>query len=113
MRKPFLFLWIGIVVLLLFFWIYFPTLSHYRDLKLEEDRMTRELGELETKIEDLREERDLLENDQVYIEKVIREELGLVRPGEIVYKFVPEEAKKEETGQLSTPSQTLPPAQSR
>ena len=96
MRKSVIFLWLGLAILVGFFWVYFPALSHYRDLKLDEERISKELTDLDSKIQVLQEERDLLKNDVAYLEKVIREELGLVKPGEIVYKFVPEEAKKTE-----------------
>ncbi len=50
--------------------------------------MAQELASVDEKIKLLQEERDLLKNDVTYLEKVIRDELGLVRPGETVYKFV-------------------------
>ncbi|MBI3307495.1 MAG: septum formation initiator family protein [Candidatus Omnitrophica bacterium] len=103
MRKSFLFLWLTIAGLILFFWFYFPSVSHYRDLKIEEDTLRRELGEMDEKIRELTRERDLLKNDMTYLEKVIRDELGLVKPGEIVYKFVPD----------NTPKTPPPPAQDR
>jgi len=45
---------------------------------------------LDKQILEMQEERELLKNDLNYIEKVIRDELGLVGPGETVYKFVTE-----------------------
>jgi len=36
-----------------------------------------------------------LRHDDLYLEKIAREELGLVRPGEIIYRFVSPESKKE------------------
>lgn len=96
MKKPYVFLWIGVIVLFGFFWIYFPTLSRYRDLKMEEERMAHETAEYEKKIAELEEEKKLLQNDKEHLEKVIREELGLVRPGEVVYKFVPDQRTPEE-----------------
>ena len=53
-----------------------------------------ELKDLEGKIKKLREEKNLLQNDMTYLEKVIREELGFVKPGEMVYKLVPENKTK-------------------
>ncbi|MBI3313728.1 MAG: septum formation initiator family protein [Candidatus Omnitrophica bacterium] len=88
MRKSFLLLWISVAGILLFFWLYFPTLSRYRELKIEEETIKRELAQVNEKIRELSKERDLLKNDLTYLEKVIRDELGLVKPGEIVYKFV-------------------------
>lgn len=37
----------------------------------------------------LREKIERLRRDDAYLEKIAREELGLVRPGEIVYRFAP------------------------
>ena len=93
MRKPLIIL-LGLLILVVaLFWIYLPPLTRYRELKAEEDRLTVNLAGLEIKIRELEKERDLLKNDLQYIEKVIRDELKLVKPGEILYKFV---TKKEE-----------------
>jgi cell division protein FtsB len=92
MNKNFIFLWVGIVALIIFFWVYFPTLSRYRELKIEEEGMDKQIKVYEKSIRALEEEKHLLKNDPEYLEKVIRDELGLVRPGEIVYKFVPEKS---------------------
>ncbi len=105
MKKNFTFIWITLAVLFFLFWFYFPTLSKYRDLKEEEERISAELAALDGKITKLTEERDLLKNDVAYLEKVIREELGLVKPGEIVYKFVPEEQPSETEPTLKTPAE--------
>jgi len=92
-RKPFLILWICIAALILFSWVYLPTLSRYRDLKTKLEEMDRQLSDLESRLKDIREERDLLKNDVGYLEKVIRDEMGLVKPGEIIYKFVQDNPK--------------------
>ena len=91
MKKIYIFTWGVLAAVLIFFWFYFPTLSHYRDLKVQQEEIEREIKGLEIKIQALAEERDLLKNDSEYLEKVIRDELGLVRPGEVIYKFVPDE----------------------
>ena len=88
MRKPFVILWAGFAALLLFFWIYLPLFSRYRDLKTQQEEMEQEVKKLDGKIQELKEERDLLKNDMGYLEKVIRDQLGLVKPGEMIYKFV-------------------------
>ena len=54
----------------------------------------RELGALRAKQEQLTRTVDRLRNDPLYIEKLAREEMGMVREGETVLKF---------------PSQTSPP----
>ena len=90
MKKPFLFLWLVAGAAVLFSWIYLPAISRYQDLKTRQEGIEIQTKNLQAKLKDIREERDLLKNDAGYLEKVIREELGLVKPGEIVYKFVEE-----------------------
>jgi len=108
MRKPLLFLLIALILLLGFFWIYFPAISRYRELKIQEEKITHDISDLDQRIEGLLEERRLLKNDLNYLEKVIREELGLVKPGEIIYKMIPEAAKK--PGEEATPPAETTPA---
>ena len=102
MKRRFVFLWIGIGLVFLFIFFYLPGLSRVQELRLEEDRISKELAELKGQIQALKNEKELLEKDQGYLEKVIHEELGLVRPGEMVYKLVPE--KKESTPPLAKPA---------
>ena len=90
MKKPFIVLWGFIAGVFLFSWIYLPALSKYQDLKVRQEGMDLQIKELEQKIADIQEERNLLKTDVSYLEKIIRDELGLVKPGEIVYKFVEE-----------------------
>lgn len=88
MRKPIIWVWIFFAGLVIFFWVYLPTLSRYQDLKSQQDQLEVQIKDLDAKVRDIREERDRLKNDVDYLERVIRDELGLVKPGEIVYKFV-------------------------
>lgn len=44
--------------------------------------------------EALRERIRRLRHDDFYLEKIAREELGLARPGEIVYRFAEDESKR-------------------
>ena len=94
MKKPFIVLWGFIAGVFLFSWIYLPALSKYQDLKVRQEGMDLQIKELEQKIADIQEERNLLKTDVSYLEKIIRDELGLVKPGEIVYKFVPDQDPK-------------------
>ena len=107
MRKSFLFLILFMAVLAVFFWVYFPALSRYRELKIQEEKLTHDISDLDGRIETLLEERKLLQNDLNYLEKVIREEMGLVKPGEIIYKMIPQALIKK-----SAPQQVdKPPAE--
>ena len=79
---------IALAVLLILCWIYLPSITRYRELKSEEERLTQKIREIDEQIKNLADERHLLQTDVAYLEKVIREELGFVRPGEIVYELV-------------------------
>lgn len=88
--------------------IYLPPLSRYRELKMEEELLARNLKELAAKITKLEEERDLLKNDVRYLERVIREEMGLVRPGESVYKIVEKGASKNSAKDTTVEEKSIP-----
>ncbi len=87
-KKFFIFLAAALAIFLVLLWIYFPSLSRYRELKIEEEKLTKRIREIDAQIKTLAEERNLLQTDVAYLEKVIREELGFVKPGEIVYELV-------------------------
>ena len=53
----------------------------------ELDRLVREIEIVEQKNATVSREAQRLRSDLKYIEKIAREELGLVRPGEIVFEF--------------------------
>ena len=88
LKKFFAFLAIALAVTLVLCWIYLPSISRYRELKSEEERLSQKIQEIDTQIKTLAEERNLLQTDVAYLEKVIREELGFVKPGEIVYELI-------------------------
>ena len=50
-----------------------------------------QVGRLEAENDSLRQILDQLDNDMDYIEKLAREELGLIKPGEVVIPLAPEE----------------------
>jgi len=106
MKRRFLYLWIAIGLLILVAFFYLPGLSRLQELRLEEERLGRELAELDREIRALQEEKELLQKDQAYLEKVIREELGLVKPGEMVYKLVPEKPSKLQIESSSNPQKS-------
>ena len=57
------------------------------DMRREMDGMERDLATLRERTDQLTRTVDRLRNDPAYIEKIAREELGYVRPGETVLKF--------------------------
>lgn len=91
MRRKYIVGGIFVTALIVFLWIYLPLLSRHQDLKFQVQKLDQEIQELNAKIEKLDREKVLLQDDSVYLEKVVRNELGLVKPGEIVYKLVQDE----------------------
>lgn len=81
-------LWIGYVTFSLLFGE--KGVREYRELRATRDRLSRESEELRLHIGELREEVKALKTDPFTIEKIARERLGLVRRGEIVYRFLEE-----------------------
>ena len=103
MKRIFFIIGILVCIFLILFWIYFPSLSHYRELKQEEDRLILKLRDVDTKIQALIEERNLLKNDISCLEKVIRNELGVVKPGEIVYRLISRDDSSKMDIKVSSP----------
>ncbi len=64
----------------------------------------------------LRERAYRIRQDDLYLEKLAREELGLVRPGEIIYRFASPESKRNKNSPIVEPpagssrsSEKMPP----
>lgn len=63
-------------------------------LRIEESKLKSDIGKLNKNNVRLSEEIEKLQKDPKTIEKIAREELGLVKKGETVYKFVPKKEKE-------------------
>lgn len=61
--------------------------SEFDELYRENQRIKGKTGELKNANEDLQKKIESLKNDKLYIEKVAREQLGMIKQGEKVYKF--------------------------
>lgn len=111
LKKFFAVLAIALAAVLILCWIYLPSITRYRELKSEEDRLNQKIREIDSQIKALADERHLLQTDVAYLEKVIREELGFVKPGEIVYELVtkdhPAAPPKAELVSAVTPGDTM------
>ena len=64
---------------------------------IEQKKLNKQIANLENEIERVREsnkklakEISALKNDPLYIEKLARKELGLIRSGEVIYKLKPD-----------------------
>ncbi|MDN5332195.1 MAG: cell division protein DivIC [Tepidanaerobacteraceae bacterium] len=83
---------IGRVLLLIFlvYFVYTFTVQQFKinDLRRQELELSREMNRLSAEREKLKKEIELL-NTESYIEELARDQLGLVKPGEILYKVSP------------------------
>ena len=90
------FIFFGLIVIIFVAGVvYLPGLSKYLKFKTKERALDEQIAKVEREIEALREEEQLLKSDVGRLEEVVREELGLVRPGEVVYKVVEEPMPEE------------------
>ncbi len=96
MKKTSLWILLGFVLLT---FLYFPSYSKYLKLKRQEERLSQDIIDLKTKIEGLKKEEALIQHDPAYLEHVMRKELGLVKPGEVVYKLVPEKTESQKSAE--------------
>jgi cell division protein FtsB len=71
--------------------IYLPGLSRLHELNERNQELIRKVEELKAANRELRQEKEALENDPVYLEKVARQRLGMVREGETIFKVTPSE----------------------
>ena len=65
---------------------------------------------LQKENESLRKRISRLRTDDFYLEQVAREELNLVRPGEVIYRFPSTQPKKSRTATLSALPPESPPS---
>ncbi len=75
--------------------IFLPSYSKMQELKQKNLEFFQRIQQLEVKNKQLEQERQFLQNNPAYLEKVAREKMGLVRQGETVYKIVPANTQKQ------------------
>ena len=71
-----------ILVLIALSVIFLPSYTKLQDLKLENSRLEKRITDLQDSVRQLTVEKERLESDIIYIEKVAREKMGLIRKGE-------------------------------
>jgi cell division protein FtsB len=82
-------LWLfGVAIVILF--LFLPSYTKMQDLRYKNDQYEKQIIQLKQDRERLLEEERRLENDPEYQEKVIREEMGVIKKGEVIYRVVPE-----------------------
>ena len=75
--------------------LFLPSYSTMQDLKKKNHEYALRIAALEEKNKKFEQERFLLQTDPNYVEKVGRATMGLIRPGETVYKIVPVQLKQQ------------------
>jgi len=83
---------LGATAAILLVALFVAGLRSYRDLsrqRIQQSALLRKIAETELRIEELESRIELLRSDPGTLEKVAREDLGMVRPGDIVLKLGP------------------------
>ena len=75
----------GIVSLLVY--VFAREISHVYALHIENEKIKAEAKELTIKNTELKRKIKFIEMDKKYVEKIIRDELGMIKKGEKVYRF--------------------------
>ena len=81
-------LWLFILTIIVVV-VFLPSYSQMQDLKQKNAEYKKQIERLVEKNAQFTEEKRLLEEDPVYLEKVAREKMGLIRENEVVYKITP------------------------
>ena len=82
--------WIFIFSIVLFS-LFLPSYTKMQDLEEKNRKYQKQVEQLVKKNYQLQEEKKMLDEDPVYLEKVAREKMGLIREGEVIYKIIPPE----------------------
>jgi cell division protein FtsB len=69
--------------------IFLPSYTRVQDLRLTNAEYDRQIYALKRKKHKLLEEKQLLEEDPHYLEKVAREKMGLIKDNEVVFRITP------------------------
>ncbi|MGI9533626.1 MAG: FtsB family cell division protein [Thermodesulfobacteriota bacterium] len=76
-----------LVVIIFITFIFSREVSNLNYLHNENEIIIKRIEKLSNQNEDYKERIEAIENDKRYKEKVIREELGMIKKGEKVYRF--------------------------
>ncbi len=77
----------GLTVLILA--LFFPAFGKMNEIRNKNRQYEQQISELTLKNNELKKELRLLKEDPVYLEKVAREKMGLIKEGEVIYKITP------------------------
>jgi len=67
--------------------VFLSEISKFNHLKKQNDAITERIDDISKQNEDYRDKIKAMKKDTRYVEKVIREELRMIKEGEKIYKF--------------------------
>ena len=77
-----------ILILIIFItFIFSREISNLHFLTKENDKILERIDTLEIQNDDYKDKIEAIKNDNKYIETIVREELGMIKKGEKIYKF--------------------------
>ena len=79
---------IGVLAVILVLVAFVPKIKHYQDLQRVEAQKSADVRNAQETLDQLKQQQEKLRTDPHYVERVAREEIGMAKPGEIVFKFV-------------------------
>ena len=82
---------VGILVVIGVIFMFLPQIEQQRELQRKEAQLQEEVRLEEELLQHLKRQQERLRSDPRFVEKIAREEFGLAKPGETVFKFVDEE----------------------
>lgn len=69
--------------------IFLPGFIKLQKMRFKSESLSNQIDQTKKANLELEEEKEKLQNDLAYVEKVAREKMGVVRKGEVIYKVVP------------------------
>ncbi len=78
---------IGVVVLLGVGYAYWKPMKEHQALNARKEQIEQATHKQQEKLDDLKQKQERLQTDPRFVEKMAREDLGLAKPGETIFKF--------------------------
>ena len=82
---------LGILLLAAVTALFLPDIKEYRELRRKQQVLSEDLRLEEEMVAHLKKQQEKLQSDPRFIEKIAREEFGLAKQGETVFKFTDED----------------------
>ena len=82
---------ITVLAIILVLWAFVPKVKQYHDLQKVEAEKAEGVRVEQEAYDLLKQQQERLRTDPRFVERIAREEIGLAKPGELVFKFVDDE----------------------